>query len=241
MLVAVDLIKKDVAAKKTEHFNEYRINRPDGTTGWHMTKGKITYSQDGHPLYLTGIILDISARKDMEERNQYLATHDGLTGLPNRAMFDELLEAEVSLVQRHGGGFAVLFIDMDSFKPVNDTLGHKAGDTLLREFAARLKTCIRGSDVAARFGGDEFVLLLRRTDNREQVTAFAEKLQAAARQPFDISGHECRISLSIGIALYASQGDCDAETLLKRADSAMYEAKRKGKNRYEIHSAPVRR
>ncbi|MEO8316583.1 MAG: sensor domain-containing diguanylate cyclase, partial [Pseudomonadota bacterium] len=232
------IIRRDIAAKSADHFNEYRINRPDGSQGWHMTKGRITYTQDGRPRYMTGIVMDISARKEMEERNLYLATHDSLTGLPNRAMFSELLDTEMSLARRHGSGFAVLFMDMDSFKPVNDTLGHKAGDTLLREFATRLRGCTRDSDIAARLGGDEFVLLLRRTVSRGQVASFVEKLMAVARQPFDISGHECRISLSIGVSLYAGHGDCNAETLIKQADSAMYEAKRNGKDCYEFNTAP---
>jgi diguanylate cyclase (GGDEF)-like protein len=173
-------------------------------------------------------------RKGAEERIQYLATHDGLTGLPNRVMFGQLLGLELASARRYQRKLALLFIDLDGFKAVNDTLGHAAGDTLLKEMAARLKRTLRASDVVARLGGDEFVVLIQEANDAGQVSAVARKLLAATARPVEISGQECRVTASIGICMYPGDAH-DEESLMKSADRAMYLAKEAGKNNFQFH------
>ena len=172
-------------------------------------------------------------KKRAEDRVQYLATHDVLTGLPNRAMFTELLEHSVKLARRGQRKNAVLFIDLDGFKFVNDSLGHAAGDALLVEVAARLRASLRESDVVARLGGDEFVLILNDVGGREQTAQVARKILVALAEPVDMSDRECCIGASIGIAMCPDDGD-DAEMLIRNADEAMYEAKDGGKNDFRF-------
>jgi diguanylate cyclase (GGDEF)-like protein len=175
-------------------------------------------------------------RRQAEERIQYLATHDALTGLPNRMMFNQLIDLEIESARRYERTFAVAFIDLDRFKQVNDTLGHEAGDTLLKEMAVRFKAALRISDVVARLGGDEFVILMREAGEAAQVSSVADKIIAAAMLPLTINGHECRVSASIGIAIYPTDA-LDQQSLMKNADMAMYLAKEKGKNTSQFFSA----
>jgi diguanylate cyclase (GGDEF)-like protein/PAS domain S-box-containing protein len=179
-----------------------------------------------------------SDRREAEERVQYLATHDALTALPNRVMFNQILGIEIESARRYGRKFAVLFIDLDRFKNVNDTLGHEAGDALLKEMAARLKAALRASDVVARLGGDEFVVLVREANEAGQAIAVARKILAAAMNPIRIAGQECRVTASIGICRYPADAR-DEESLMKHADMAMYLAKQEGKNNYQFYSAGI--
>src|SRR5205085_12461374 len=156
-----------------------------------------------------------------DERIRYLATHDDLTSLPNRVMFNQLFERSIKLARRDGHKCAVLFIDLDRFKVVNDSLGHSAGDTLLVEMAKRLRDCVRDSDVEARLGGDEFVIMLDRISHRDEVAGVARKILAALRLPIMLGGHECRTTGSVGIAVFPENGG-DSLTLTKNADMAMY-------------------
>ena len=178
-------------------------------------------------------------RKRAEERVQYLAAHDALTGLPNRVMFAELLNHEIKAAQRYKRTFAVMFIDLDRFKFVNDTLGHEAGDKLLQEIAARFKACLRASDVVARLGGDEFVVLLQEARNQEDVASVARKLLAAAMKPVSVMGQECRVTASIGICMHPGVAQ-DEPTLMKNADIAMYLAKEQGKNNFQFFSEDIK-
>lgn len=173
------------------------------------------------------------------DRIQYLATHDVLTDLPNRAMFQELLRQTVENGKRYDRKFAVLFIDLDRFKLINDSLGHEAGDTLLKEMSVRFRDCLRGSDVVARLGGDEFVVLLNEVSTARQVSATAKKLLAAAIKSFNILGQEFRVTASIGIAFFPQDAG-DEQTLMKSADMAMYLAKEEGKNNFQFYSGDVR-
>lgn len=185
-----------------------------------------------------GVAREITDRKLAEERIQYLATHDALTGLPNRMMFSELLASTIRSAQRYRRSFAVLFIDLDRFKFINDTLGHHAGDVLLMEVANRFKGSLRASDIIARLGGDEFVALVHETTEPDAVAAAANKLLIAATRPFMLMGRECRVSASIGIAMYPRDGD-DELTLMKNADIAMYFAKEEGKNNFQFYSCEI--
>jgi len=174
-----------------------------------------------------------------DERIEYLASHDSLTGLPNREMFNGLLRHTIDTARRSGRWFALLFIDLDRFKIINDSLGHDAGDMLLVEVASRLHEALRASDIVARLGGDEFVVILDGTSDRGDVERVASHLLSVLGQPMQLSGHECHSTASIGIALYPEHGD-DAATLTKNADMAMYQAKEDGKNSFRFFSGEIK-
>jgi diguanylate cyclase (GGDEF)-like protein/PAS domain S-box-containing protein len=218
---------------------EKRYIRKDGTPIWVGLTVAMKRDRSGGPLYDVSIVEDISARKRAEERVEYLATHDGLTGLPNRAMFGQLLSLAVEMSHRYGRKFAVLFIDLDRFKVINDTLGHEAGDVLLREMAARLRECLRASDVVARLGGDEFVVLVQEVADVGQVNAVARSILSAAMKPIVILGQECRVTASIGVCMHPEEGQ-DDQSVMKNADMAMYLAKSEGKNTYQFYSSRMK-
>ncbi len=174
-----------------------------------------------------------------DERIEYLASHDSLTKLPNREMFNELLRHAIEAARRYQRRFAVLFIDLDRFKVINDSLGHAAGDMLLVEIAGRLRGALRSSDVVARLGGDEFVVILEETAEREDVERIAGNLLSVLSQSLQLSGHECHTTASIGIAMYPSDGD-DVQALTKNADMAMYLAKEDGKNGFRFFTQEIK-
>ncbi|WP_051155285.1 bifunctional diguanylate cyclase/phosphodiesterase [Noviherbaspirillum massiliense] len=177
-------------------------------------------------------------RKEAEERVHYLAYYDSLTGLPNRILFNQRLQHGLSSAQRTGARLAVLFIDMDRFKNINDTLGHDAGDHLLQETARRFTSCVRASDTVARLGGDEFVVLLEDIDDPRDAAAVARKIIESALAPLRLMHREYHVSASVGISLFPDDGK-DAQTLMKHADIAMYLAKAQGKNNYQFYSARI--
>ena len=180
----------------------------------------------------------IQLQKASEEQAKHLAFHDTLTGLPNlRLLNDRLLQA-IGAGARHGETFAVLFLDLDGFKAVNDTFGHDVGDELLKEVADRLKRLVRAEDTVARLGGDEFVVAIRHIKSAGDAAHVAGKIIASIASPYALDGHPIRISTSVGISMYTS-GDSTAEDLIKAADDALYSAKRAGKNRYEFAAAGV--
>ena len=168
-------------------------------------------------------------------RVEYLAFHDGLTTLPNRSLFSKLLGQSIKQAQRQHRSLAVLFLDLDRFKHINDTLGHEAGDQLLQQVAVRLKACLRDSDTVARLGGDEFVVLLPDLDDERYVATVAQKALAAIASPFAVLGREFRVTASVGISVYPQDGQ-DEQTLTKNADIAMYQAKEDGKNNFRFYS-----
>ncbi|WP_148665342.1 EAL domain-containing protein [Sulfurifustis variabilis] len=181
---------------------------------------------------------DITDRMEAQERLHYLAHHDALTGLPNRVLFLDRLHQALLRARRHEQLVGVMFLDLDRFKYINDTLGHHVGDAFLQSMATRLQACIRQGDTVARLGGDEFAVLLEEIAHAEDVSAVAGKILAAFAQSFDVRGHELFITASIGISLYPGDGT-DAPTLLKNADAAMYRAKDLGKNNYQYYSADL--
>ena len=180
-----------------------------------------------------GVARDVSERKQAEATITYQAYHDQLTSLPNRTLFHDRLGQAMVQAKRHGQSMAVMFLDLDRFKVVNDTLGHQIGDALLQAVAQRLKACLREGDTLSRIGGDEFMLLLPLIHSRENVILIAEKVLAALKAPFNIDGNEIFIGVSIGIALYPEDGD-SRETLIKHADIAMYHAKDHGRNNFKF-------
>jgi diguanylate cyclase (GGDEF)-like protein/PAS domain S-box-containing protein len=231
-----DELRDQLRAGKIKSFKmEKRYLRKDGSPIWVGLTIACKRDRSGQCLYDISIVEDISDRKGAEERIQYLATHDGLTGLPNRVMFGQLLGLAIETARRYDRKAAVLFIDLDRFKVINDTLGHEAGDVLLREMAARLRECLRASDVVARLGGDEFVVLLQEINSAEQATVVARNILSVVMKPVDILGQECRVTASIGICMHPADGQ-DDHAIMKNADMAMYLAKEEGKNTFAFFS-----
>ena len=207
----------------------YRLIRLDGSLLDTEINAEIVRDGQGQPSGLIFVIRDISERKKTEEHIRHMAQHDPLTGLPNRALFSDRLQSAITNAVRDKTGLALMFIDLDKFKPVNDTYGHGVGDLLLQDVAQRMLQCLRDSDTVARIGGDEFVVLLRGSSAIPETLAVAEKIRKGLERPFLIDGHVLQISCSIGVARFPEHGQDDI-TLAKNADLAMYRAKELGRN-----------
>jgi diguanylate cyclase (GGDEF)-like protein/PAS domain S-box-containing protein len=179
-------------------------------------------------------VRDITERKQAQEVIHYQAFHDLLTGLPNRSLFNQTLSDALQSAKWQNNAIAVMFLDVDRFKTINDTLGHAVGDLLLKEFAERLTACLREGDIVARWGGDEFTILLPYIDMADDASKIANRILKAFQSAFHLEQHELYVSTSIGIALYPEDGT-DAETLLQNADSALYRAKERGRNNYQFY------
>ena len=188
--------------------------------------------RSGDTYIIAAISRDIRARLAIEEKVAYMAQFDALTGLPNRNLFQDRLVQAMALAKRNDWPMAVLFIDLDRFKLVNDTLGHSAGDRLLKEAAERLRSCIRGSDTVGRLGGDEFAAILSELGRPGDAGLVAQKFIEVMKHPFDLDGKETYVSASVGITLYPADSD-NAEALVMNADAAMYRAKEQGRNNYQ--------
>jgi diguanylate cyclase (GGDEF)-like protein len=173
--------------------------------------------------------------KEMEQKYQHLAHHDMLTGLPNRSLFADRLQQMLAQAKRSTAHGALIYLDLDKFKPVNDTLGHNIGDLVLVTIAQRLHTAVRESDTVARIGGDEFVVLLPVIESKQDAITVAEKIRLALEQPFKINGHTIQIGSSLGIAVYPEHGE-DEISLMKNADTAMYHAKQNGRNNVQMYN-----
>lgn len=223
---------------KTYH-NEHRVLCRDGSIKWVLARGMIvSRTPDGKPLRMIGTHADITERKKLEERMRHMAHYDLLTELPNRALITERLQQSVIKARRDKTNMAVMFLDLDRFKPVNDSLGHDIGDMLLKQVARRLLSSIRESDTVARLGGDEFVVLLPSIEHDRDATIVAEKILQTLNLPFEVAGHTISISGSIGIATYPAHGT-DEKLLLINADIAMYHAKKGGRNNYRLFSTDM--
>lgn len=221
----------------TSHFeSEYRILHRDGVYRWMLSRGLAVQDADGKSARVAGSQTDMTAWKQAEEKLVHDALHDTLTGLPNRVLLIERLRHAIQLAQRHNSLFAVLFIDLDRFKVINDSLGHMLGDQLLIAIADRFSDCLRPSDTIARLGGDEFVILLEEVRDETIVTFISERIHQELSLPFNLEGHEVFTAASIGIA-YGSKLYTRPEELLRDADTAMYHAKEQGRGRYEIFNS----
>jgi diguanylate cyclase (GGDEF)-like protein/PAS domain S-box-containing protein len=212
-----------------------RNYRKDGRTIWCDWYNSILRDDAGHVVSILSLAQDVTARVQAEERLIHQATHDGLTGLPNRMLLQERLQHALMRARRNGERVAALFIDLDRFKDVNDTLGHRIGDELLREIASRLSNLVRETDLLVRLSGDEFMVVVEGVTDLESPSTVASKVLAELRRPSLIEEHEIRISGSIGISLFPDDAE-DVETLLKNADIAMYQAKAAGKNAFQRFS-----
>ncbi|MEH2199953.1 EAL domain-containing protein [Nostoc sp.] len=189
-------------------------------------------------LTMAASIIGARQRQQVEEKIRYQALHDLLTGLPNRLLFSELLSKTLPNATRNGESLAVIFLDLDRFKVINDTLGHTLGDQLLKSLAQRLQDLLRGGDTIARWGGDEFTILLPRVLDIEEVTQVAYRILQTLEDPFHLQGHELYVTASLGIALLDNNSP-DAETLIQHADAALYYAKDKGRNNYQFYSVSL--
>ncbi|HMO82444.1 MAG TPA: PAS domain S-box protein [Pyrinomonadaceae bacterium] len=213
---------------------EFRLRRSDGAYRWHRAVANPGSDADGNIIKWYGTNTDIDDQKRSEEMLNYFARHDSLTGLPNRTEFMRHLRSAIDRANAIGASrFAVLFLDLDRFKVINDSLGHIIGDKLLTAIADRLNSLVRPGDVVARLGGDEFTILLNRTGDENEVVAIADRVQKNLGKPFDIDGYEVFTSASIGIIL-SDHLEREPEDYLRDADSAMYRAKESGKARYEV-------
>ncbi len=220
---------------------EFRVRHASGDWIWVHSRGKVTQrGPDGRALRMTGTSTNVTKRKEAEERAEYLATRDALTGLPNRVLLHDRLEQAIVGAARARASFAFMFIDLDRFKTINDSLGHDVGDELLKRVAARLTACVRASDTVARLGGDEFAVIVEnlRDEEDEGARQVAEKMILAMASPMLVGSQHLNTSCSIGISLYPADGK-DSATLMKHADVAMYYAKEKGRNNYQFFSAEM--
>lgn len=212
---------------------DYRYVRPDGRVVWIHDRSQIVRDAAGRPLFVQGVMFDVTAQKEAELSLQHMAYHDSLTGLPNRAMFEEHLDLAVARARRHERSVAVLFMDLDGFKAVNDSMGHAAGDELLCTVASRLGEATRDTDLIARLGGDEFLVLLADLpDDRggtvdAVVQAVSDRVATSVSRPAELRGSTIEMTISIGASLFPVQA-VDATELMSRADAAMYAHKRRG-------------
>ena len=215
--------------------NEYRVVTRDGRVAWLASHAKTLPDASGRPRRMIGVSQDVTERKRREEEERFLAYHDTLTGLPNRRLLDDRLRQALHLAQRRDSRVAAMVVDLDDFKRVNDQLGHRAGDAVLREVAQRLAGCVRKADTLARQGGDEFVIVIPDLAQQADCGVVAEKILRALEAPFHADGHEFSIGASIGISIYPEDAG-DGDALLRNADAAMYRAKQQGRNHVRYYA-----
>jgi diguanylate cyclase (GGDEF)-like protein/PAS domain S-box-containing protein len=212
---------------------EKRYRHADGHWIWVLLQVSMVAGDDGPQKYVVSQMLDITERRATDERLTFLALHDPLTGLANRRLLLDRLSLALARAARSGQRVAVLYLDLDRFKGINDSLGHEHGDQLLLQAASRLGELVRESDTLARLGGDEFVLVADGIDSAPQAVAVARRIQQCFDQPFDLGGLSVSVSASVGIALAA--GYTDPKTVLRHADAAMYQAKERGRACHHVY------
>jgi diguanylate cyclase (GGDEF)-like protein/PAS domain S-box-containing protein len=232
-------VEQLVAGNVVSYEAEHLLTRSDGSQVWAMLDGSLVQDEHGRPSYLVFQVSDLTARKEAEFRLAHQAVHDDLTGLPNRVLLHDHIEQACARAERVGTHVAVLFVDLDDFKDINDTFGHLVGDEVLTEVAGRLAGCLRGTDTAARIGGDEFVLVCGDLDDPDEASAVALRVEAAFGSPVFLSdGRAIEVNASIGIT--TASGTTAPEELLGSADIAMYRAKINGKHRHEVYEPGMR-
>ena len=214
---------------------EALVHRKDGEIIWISENAREVKDKNGKLLFYEGTVEDITDRKNYEQQIEYQATHDSLTGLPNRTLLADRLQQYIGMADRYSSKVAVAFIDLDQFKLINDSMGHHAGDELLKVMATRLSHCVRESDTVVRLGGDEFVLLLTGLHKIEDVSDSMQRVLSSVADPCTIEGRDFVVSCSIGISIYPDDAS-DTTTLLKYADSAMYKSKQSGRNTFQFYT-----
>jgi len=219
------------AAAISSFTQEMEMYRKDGSTFWTESSITILRDKDGRFDGLLGVTRDISERRQFEQALEKMATHDFLTGLPNRVLLIDRFSQAVALAQRKKHQLAIMSLDLDNFKPINDGYGHAVGDRVLIAVGKRLAEILRSSDTVARIGGDEFILMTLETNHDHDTSAIANKILDCCREPFTDDGHQFQLSTSMGIAVYPEDGQ-DLDTLMKKADDTMYQAKQSGGNRF---------
>ena len=225
-------------AEKRDYGLEFRVVWPDGSVHWQVSKGRAFYDETGRTTRVAAIAMDITTRKVAEEQIQYLAYYDALTGLPNRTLLQDRLAYALAIARRQKHKLAILFLDLDRFKDINDSLGHSVGDLLLQAVAERLKTWARDQDTVARLGGDEFLLMLTHVKEVPDAAVVAERLIDAVTAEFVVQGHTLNVTCSVGISIFPEHG-AEPETLIKNADAAMYSAKDNGCNNFRFFTADM--
>ncbi|PHV25059.1 sensory box protein/response regulator [Janthinobacterium sp. BJB426] len=231
-----ELYNKLLAGDQGGPMTELQLQRKDGSPLSVEVQRRTLRS--GQSWILVAVARDITERKDAEQRLMKLAHFDTLTGLPNRSQFYASLTHSLTQAAEHQWAVAVLFMDIDRFKNINDTLGHTIGDDLLRQFSSRLVDCLRVRDTIGRFGGDEFATILVLPDGAQHAVGVVDKIREAMRKPFDLQGHEVTVTVSIGISVYPDDG-VDADTLIQYADTAMYRAKEAGRDAFRFFTAEM--
>lgn len=219
---------------------ESQVYRHDGSIIWISENARAVKNADGSVQFFEGTVVDITERKQYEAELEHQASHDSLTGLPNRSLLRDRIDQAIAKAQRDGKLVAVVFVDLDHFKLINDSLGHHVGDCLLLEIAARLSSCIRSHDCVARQGGDEFVIVLTEQDDDHEIIAIVSRLLESISQPWMHHGQEYGLSCSIGISCYPQDG-ADPDALLRSADAAMYQAKASGRGTYHFYTRELNR
>jgi diguanylate cyclase (GGDEF)-like protein/PAS domain S-box-containing protein len=214
---------------------ESQVYRRDGSIIWISENARAVKDLDGRVQFFEGTVVDITERKQHDAKLEYQASHDSLTGLPNRSLLRDRIEQAIVKARRDGHLVAVVFVDLDHFKLINDSLGHHVGDRLLLEVADRLVACVRGHDSVARQGGDEFVIVLTEQHDENEIIAVVSRLLEVISQPWIDNGQEYGLSCSIGISCYPQDG-ADPDALLRRADAAMYKAKASGRSTYHFYT-----
>ncbi len=212
--------------------------RSDGVLFPELLTISVVRDDNNQPSGYVGVFADISRLKEAEQRLDHLAHHDALTGVPNRLLLNARLEQSIKHASRHNSGFALVFIDLDRFKVINDSLGHQAGDELLKQLADRLVKTVRTEDTVSRISGDEFVIILEDTHNRQDATIVVDKIMRCLYQPFRIAGQDVRVTGSMGLSLYPQDGT-EAYQLMRNADAAMYRAKDQGRNTYHFYTSEL--
>jgi len=231
-----ELLTRLMSGEEPRTTGQTRNNRKDGETIWCEWYHSCLLDDDGNIVSILSFVQDVSSRIQAEERLQHMATRDALTGLPNRLLLQERLGQAIAQAKRTGRRVGVLFIDLDRFKNVNDTLGHRIGDELLKAVSHALSTALREVDLLARLGGDEFMVVVEDVEEPAVLGSIAQKLLDAVAHPFRIEEHDIYVTSSIGISVYPDDSD-DPEELLKHADVAMYRSKELGRNTYQFLDA----
>lgn len=238
-------IHRHIETGKTHWQDEYRFQRADGSFAFVADRGYVVYDAEAKPVRMLGSMMDVTERKSLEDQLTHQALHDPLTNIANRALFKDRVDHALTKLGRSNSSLAVLFLDLDNFKSINDSQGHAAGDKLLIAVAGRLQDCLRNADTAARLGGDEFAVLVESMFRPDEAVMIAERILSVFKQPFIVEGKEIFVGTSIGIAASTTESQ-NSEELLRNADLAMYLAKSQGKGKFivfepKMHAALMER